>query len=330
MQVCRQPWFILVFSLAVSAFAHADSETLDSPLRLQLNHQAQQISGIAIVSAKPTDYRAEFTAYGKVLDISPLLTLRQNYLSTAARYNSATAKSNLSRNGMDRLRNLHRHEAVSTRQLQEQQSQWQTAKALTEEAALQRRMIIASSRQQWGDTLTDWFTRPTSPEADDIIEHRTQLLQITLPAGYLLPASVDSIRISASGKRRDALAARLLAAAPRVEPFSQGRQYFFLIEQADLPAGLQLMAWIPRQKERLKGVIIPRSALLWHLGQSFVFIKLSDERFSRRAIDHYQEVAEGYFIADTIAAGERVVSSGAQMLLSQQLRAQIPDEDDDD
>ncbi|MGZ5055641.1 MAG: efflux RND transporter periplasmic adaptor subunit, partial [Methylobacter sp.] len=76
------------------------------------------------------------------------------------------------------------------------------------------------------------------------------------------------------------------------------------------------------------GVIIPKSALVWYMDQAFVYIKTAEEQFSRRTIDHYSATADGYFVGNGINAGEQLVVTGGQMLLSEELRGQIPDEDD--
>jgi hypothetical protein len=75
--------------------------------------------------------------------------------------------------------------------------------------------------------------------------------------------------------------------------------------------------------------MIPKSALIWHLDQAFVYIKTGKDRFSRRPVTHFSATADGYFISDGIGPGEELVTTGAQMLLSEEMRGQIPDEDDD-
>jgi len=60
-----------------------------------------------------------------------------------------------------------------------------------------------------------------------------------------------------------------------------------------------------------------------------VYLKTAEDTFSRRTLEHYSASADGYFIPDGIKPGEQIVTKGAQMLLSEELRGQIPSEDDD-
>jgi hypothetical protein len=65
------------------------------------------------------------------------------------------------------------------------------------------------------------------------------------------------------------------------------------------------------------------------MDQALVYIKTGEDTFSRRTLAHYSATADGYFIPDALNPGEQVVTLGAQMLLSEELRGQIPKEDDD-
>ena len=91
-----------------------------------------------------------------------------------------------------------------------------------------------------------------------------------------------------------------------------------------------ISAWIPHGQETLQGVIIPDSSVVRHLGQSYVYIQLSEEQFVRRSIPIIMRAQQGYFVRHNIFPGEKLVTTGAQMLLSEEFRGQIPDEDDDD
>ncbi len=301
----------------------------NNQVAVKLDSKTQKISGLQTVIAKTTVFHPEFIAYGKTVNIKPLLDIRRQYLLASTQYDNAKTKYEIARKTLTRLQNLHKNNAVSTRKLQQSRAQWQTDKSSLETISLQRRMILSSCRLQWGNTLTDWFTRPVSPQADNIITHQSQLLQITLPAGRQLPNGIKTIYIAADGLRKNATPADFIAATPQIDPFSQGSGYFFISSDATIKPGMNITAWIPNQQQTQRGIIIPRSSLLWYFGQAFVYIKSSDNLFSHRNIEHLVETPEGYFITGDIKENEEVISHGAQMLLSHEFRSQIPDEDED-
>jgi hypothetical protein len=117
--------------------------------------------------------------------------------------------------------------------------------------------------------------------------------------------------------------------AAQIESVAQGESYYFQTGDKNIITGMNVTAWIPEQNKPITGVIIPKSALVWYMNQALVYLKTSEETFSRRTIDHYSTSADGYFIPDAIKPGEQIVTKGAQMLLSEELRGQIPREDDD-
>jgi hypothetical protein len=65
------------------------------------------------------------------------------------------------------------------------------------------------------------------------------------------------------------------------------------------------------------------------MDQALVYLKTSEETFSRRTLDHYSATTDGYFIPDALEPGEQIVTKGAQTLLSEELHGQIPSENDD-
>jgi hypothetical protein len=86
---------------------------------------------------------------------------------------------------------------------------------------------------------------------------------------------------------------------------------------------LRLQAETPVQ-----GVAVPRAAILWYAGRSWVYLRRGEDQFFRRPLDIAGELREAYF-ATALSAGAEVVISGAQLLLSEELKYQIKNENED-
>ncbi|MDD2762148.1 MAG: hypothetical protein PHH11_17870 [Methylomonas sp.] len=321
----------MLFSTLVFA---ADDDKLASPDKLPPSDAASKTeshanAGIETQPMKPASRQPEFSAFGSVLSLEPLLDLRQQYLTAQAQQDSAAAKYQEADFNLNRTRNLHQHDIVSTRRLQEQQAQWRNDKANLATSGFQQQTLLAASRLQWGDTLTNWFTRNSDKQAEQLLSQRAQLLEIILPAHVSLGENVRHIAVNEHGNRSQAVTATLISPAPRVDPVTQGKRYFFSVEGGNLPFGAHIHAWIPTDAAQNAGVIIPENAVVWHLGQALVFIKTGDGDYKKRLLPEQIQIEGGYFAATGFVAGEEIVTTGAQTLLSQELKKQIPDEDDD-
>ena len=296
---------------------------------IRLDTDAQKLSGIETITLKPANLHAEFTAYGKAINIQPLLALRNRYLLALTEHSSMKARFKQAEQNISRQQDLFRSGVSSKRNLQEQQAQWQSYKAQVDATDYQGKAIIDEALLNWGKELTENAMSSDSSKLSTFLSGRQSLLQITLPANKHLPDTIQAIYIEVSGNRSKAHKAELISVAAKTESVAQGESYYFQTGDKNIITGMNVTAWIPEANEQMKGVIIPESALIWYLDQALVYLKTADETFSRRTLDHYSASANGYFIPDAIKPGEQVVTKGAQMLLSEELRGQIPREDDD-
>ncbi|MDD5578378.1 MAG: hypothetical protein PHY16_03735 [Methylobacter sp.] len=293
---------------------------------IYLDDKMQSISGIQVTTLQPVNYHAEFTANGRAINIQPLLALRNQYLLALAERRSATAKFNHAEQNIKRQQDLYRHGVTSKHSLQSQQSQWQTDKSQLDAVHFQGQAIVNEVLLNWGKTLAEWVIAPDSHKLDDFLSGRQTLLQITLPVNKYLPEDIRTIYIEPSGFRGSANKASLISAAPQTDISTQGESYFFRTTGTHIRTGMRVAAWIPEGNEDRPGVIIPKSTLIWYLDQAFVYLKTDKEKFSRRNIVHFSATADGYFVGNELKPGDQLVTVGGQMLLSEEIRGQIPDE----
>jgi hypothetical protein len=293
-----------------------------------LSAKAQAQSGLQTITLTQVSHHAEFTAYGKAVNIQPLTELRHRYLVALTERGGASARFQQAEQNIKRQQDLYRDGATSKRNLQIQQAQWQTDKAQLDASGVQGKAIADEARLNWGKKLAEWAISTDSDQLGAFLSGKQILLQITLPANKQLPNDIQSIYVEASGNRSAANKAELISAAPQTDSTAQGESYFFQTGSNHIRTGMRVAAWIPEQGENQPGVVIPKSALVWHLDQAFVYIKTGAEQFGRRTIDQYSATTGGYFVSSGINAGEQLVITGGQMLLSEEFRGQIPDEDD--
>jgi hypothetical protein len=299
-----------------------------APGTIILAAKAQSASDLQTITLTSASDHPEFTAYGKAVNIQQLMELRHRYLVALTERGGATARFKQAEQNIRRQQDLYREGATSKRNLQVQQAQWQTDKALFDASGVQGKAIIDEARLTWGNKLTEWALSADADQLSGFLSGKKTLLHITLPVSKRLANDIHSIEVEASGNRSQAIKAELISAAPQTDATAQGESYFFQADGNHIRTGMRVAAWIPEQGENRSGVVIPKSALIWYMDQAFVYIKTAEEQFSRRPIDHYSATTGGYFVGSGISAGEQLVVTGGQMLLSEEFRGQIPDEDD--
>jgi hypothetical protein len=174
----------------------------------------------------------------------------------------------------------------------------------------------------WGATLANRAASPDFVQA--LTSLQTILVRVDVPAGDAPAAAPTGARIvRLSG---DSANAEFLGAASGVDPQVQGHGYIFAIAKnhARFLAGEAVTAYLQIPGEPLKGVTIPRDAVVRTEGKGWVYV-LNDngESFTRREIPLDHPVEDGWFVDNGITAGQHIVVTGAQVLLSEELKASM-------
>jgi hypothetical protein len=109
----------------------------------------------------------------------------------------------------------------------------------------------------------------------------------------------------------------------------QGKTYFYHAKTTELRAGMQVNALSNKSKGSTTGVIIPNSAVVWYGGKPWIYRKTGTDKFSRLPINTDVETENGWFYKGNLKPNDQIVTSGAQLLLSEEFKYQITNENED-
>lgn len=316
----------------VAAKAEDDGHKIVRPKQVDpsvvvITAQNQALSGIQTSVLIQEDHHAEFEALGKVVNIQPLLVLKERYLTVKAELNGARALSKQAGQSYKRQQALYKHGVAAKRSMQEHEAQGLANQALVETAKAKLMAIANETRLNWGSTLAEWALADSEAKLIAIISGQQQLVQVTLPVTKYLAENVTTIAIEPAGVRSKARPASLISISTLTDSTLQGTSYFFSSKADGLTIGMKVSAWIPEPESQQSGVIVPESALVWYMDQVYVYVKIDKNSFNRRLIKNFSATADGYFVPNGLSGGDEIVTTGGQLLLSEQFRQQIPDED---
>ncbi|WP_232470288.1 efflux RND transporter periplasmic adaptor subunit [Methylococcus sp. BF19-07] len=319
-----------VFSAAARAGDEAGT-AFDMPVQqtgVVLEPARQRLAGIETCILEAVEYQPETRSLGRIVDIQPLLELRSRYRAAQAEAKITDAALRLARKNRDRLASLHSEAIVATRELIHAESQLAADEARAVTARQHVRELQEEGLQAWGAELFKAAVAGDSRLFDDLLQRRRVLILVTLHYDQALPAGASRIMVAREGDRQAAQPAELVSAAPRTDDIVQGETWFFHTDARKLRTGMRIEAWIPTSGEKLSGVVIPRSAQIWHEGRTWVYLQTGEDRFVRRPVDAHRDYGDAWFVESGIAPGESLVTRGAQLLLSEEQRHVIPEEED--
>jgi hypothetical protein len=297
--------------------------TLDVPTA------TQQASGIATAPLKKADYKSSEVVYGVVSDLKSLMELRTRYRAALAEAEVVRAQLVNSAAEHKRLAALHADDRnVSARAVQSAYAQWQADKAKLRAAEGMAANIADNMRAAWGEVLSRWAKDANSKIFDALIRHEEAIVQFTIPFDVKInpgdPLSVTPIAAAGEGRN-----ATYVSPSPQVDPQATGRTFFYRTSGRDLRVGTRVEGRFKTDRVASPGVVIPVSAVVWHAGKAWAYVELGEEKFERREVATANELDGGWFNSGEFSAGEEVVVSGAQLLLSEEFKHQIRNENED-
>jgi len=101
------------------------------------------------------------------------------------------------------------------------------------------------------------------------------------------------------------------------------------VDGGGLRAGMRVLARAGLGGAPVAGVIVPAQAVVWHAGKAWAYLKQDEQTFARHEVSAAEELDGGWFNAGGFQPGDEVVVSGAQLLLSEELKYQIRNENED-
>ena len=285
-----------------------------------LDAATQAGNGIRAQPLEAVQYRDEVVASALVVDLQPLIELRTRYAAAATERTTAAALQDAARQEYERNRALYAQDQnVSLKALQAAQASERAASARAEAASRALADVRGALRTQYGETLAQWAADPKSAAFQRLLDHRDVLLQVTAPLGT---AGADAPRIEVAGTDNRRQVATFVARAQQADAALAGTGAIYRTAASPATAnGARLQAFVPRGDGGTSaGVVVPANALVWFGGQPWAFVQTTPERFARVPVPTTAPMSNGYFVQSGIPPGARVVVSGAQLLLSEELK----------
>lgn len=322
------------------AYPREQGEEIESPTRVAtergstivtLTPETQLQSGISTTALKAGTYQNTLASYGAVVSIDPLIEIRARYLTAKAEANVVRASLANSQQEYQRLLQLNRdNRNISDRAVMAAEAAMKADEAKLIAAEATAGSVRDTMRQRWGEILTAQATEQSaSTSLQRLLQSREVLLQITLPFDAATPGPGNTLSVTPPGTQVKVIQAEFVSASPQTDGTMQGKTYYYRATANDLRAGMRVMVHMAESGKNISGVIVPSSAVVWYGGKAWVYRKQGIDSFVRLPISTDTEASSGWFNASNLKPGDVLVTGGAQLLLSEEFKYQIKNENED-
>ena len=330
---------------------------------VRLNATAQRQAGVELQLPTATAMSTGGSASDltvTVIDPQPLAEWRGRLQAALQELAAARAVASASQLELSRVQALFDDDRSASQRALESASAQMLADAARERSAQSRATTLRDgARAAWGPVVAGWLEAPDGAALQRVVTGREALLRTVLRADDTgpSPAQLDLIP---PGRSEPIRAQGLGPVAPvTTEAEAGGRHLLFLAPGAGLGIGLRLNASRPGHgtEAAREGGLVPASAVIWHAGQSWIYVRealdgtdeadlnegkqaakptpaassaeaIRIDRFQRRGLPNALRLGEQWFVPG-LETDDPVVVRGAQLLLSEELKSQIKNENDD-
>lgn len=316
-----------------------DEEEIEGPVRVieqdglqvvKLNLATQQNSGINVEPLRAYDYHGNIKVLGSVVSIQTLVDYNSQYQQLKTQL--AIAESVLPNHQLQyqRYKQLNEDDKnISDKAVQEAHTLVINDQTQIKATQAQLKALTDTIVAQWGKPLATLITQhPSSGPLHDLLLQKRVLVQVSFPLNFKEPETNSSILIYPIQDEVKPIRAEYVSQSIQTDISNIGKTYFYSAPADFLRVGMRVNVVPAQSSTSSKGVIVPNQAIVWHGGMAWIYVKTQEDTFLRKPVASDVELDDGWF-DNSLQPGTQVVTHGAQLLLSEEFKFQIKNENED-
>jgi hypothetical protein len=292
--------WLLVISCAVQA-------------EVELSDQARANFGITTTVATAAQVTRQWQAMAQVLDAAPLVT-------TLAESRAAQAAALASSAELQRLEALYKADNVALKVVE-------AARAQTVSDQSRVQTVQAQLLGSWGRAISRMSATEREQLAQAVLAGKQILIRAELAGNAPGSLTVYAVRLQLPDN--NSVNATLLGSMPLSNIQAVGKAYLLsaaTTAEVDLQPGEVLTAELQDAARPVSGIQLPRAAVIRWQGQQWAYVEQSPGHYQRVALSIVQWSEQGALVNTGVKAGDKVVTTGASLLLGAELAPAGKDE----
>lgn len=156
----------------------------------------------------------------------------------------------------------------------------------------------------------------------EITDYGAPLVQVAWSGIQTAPPAALFMAAAAGGPR---VRGRLLGPAPEADPVTRGPAWLYRVDGGwrGMRPGAGVIAYLTDTRAVRQGVLVPAEAVVQWDALTWAYQEKAPGRYVRVRVPTDLPVRRGWVVSGALAPGDRVVTTGAGQLLSEEFRARI-------
>ncbi len=339
-------WVLIFYSKdEYEQYQNSHEENIASPNRVVQNNglsivslsaATQQNSGITTAKLLSSSFINAQKSIGTVVAIDSLIEAKANYLRAKSDIALVRAASGANSQQYQRLKTLNEDDKnVSDKVVQDALAAVNGDQAKITASELQLNNLQNAVKVQWGNTLASIvYGDKSAAHLLNLLNRKNVLVQVSLPPESPMPAAGSTLNLSPLNTSNITVKAIYISPAALSDANGYGKTFYYSAPADELRIGMRVNTEAIASNSKVSsGAVIPNQAIVWFGGKPWAYFKQGtsksgDDQFVRKPINTDTEVDSGWF-NHGMTDEEEVVISGAQLLLSEEFKNQIKNENGD-
>lgn len=308
---------------------------VDGIKQIQLPVSVEKNSNIQFKKLKKTKINQKKLNYGIVQDISSLIKAKTNFVKVNYLITKLKNQVNNEKKHLESLIILNEdNKNVSDLAINKKQTEISGLSNQINIYENEKTNTLSLVKQQWGVNFVGILKNKNDP-LNKLLKNKNQLISLSVTQIEREELPPENIVIIPSISSSSEIKAKYLSPSPIVNQSIVGKNFFYLTSNSKLIVGERISAYISKSNSNQNFLLVPNSSVVWSNGQPWAYIRIKENgNFVRRSLQGMREAENGsengWIVPDDkIKIDNEIVTNGAQLLLSEEFKYQIKNENED-
>jgi len=315
----------------ILSFIEVNDEGLN---QIRLTEAIVKNSGIQTTKIISSNKQSSFSNYGIVQATDTLIDLKNIYDQLMQEINTLQNQINTEEKKYLAFVDLNADgKNISDQALLDQQTLVKNLKVSVEKKVVLKKNLQQKVLSQWGNKFYMAITgKAKDKQLNPLLNGEARLVKITLPSSdsdNSIPHKIIFTPINGNNETEGIY----LDKAPTIEPSILGQTFYYLIQSPDIRIGSKLIGFYKEKQnndKQMNRYEVQSSSIVWSNGLPWVYIEEEPFLFVKKPVSLENEIKDGWLvISEALSTNDIIVSKGAQLLLSEEYKYQIKNENED-